>query len=412
MPADLLCPQCGKQIPSPETACPHCAGGKGRPRLGRTPLTLALLLALIAALWALTGSFTRELSSRRQQLAQEWFARGQQDLSQDRAPQAADDIRTALVYSPDNAQFRLRLAEALARGNQVHQAQAYLLALWDEEPGNATVNLELARLAARSGQTQQAVRYFHGAIDGLWESNPSERRRETRLELIGFLLDHREQAQAESELLALAADLPADPHLLDQVGSLFAKAHADRRALDEYRRALRLESKDPVALAGAGRAAFALGLYNDAERYLKAAGEQNSLDAEASARLRTATLVLQLDPYRQHLSLDERVRRALTIFRQAKSRAEQCAQARGEDLKSRPPVTVLETAYARAHDLEPRVTSRFLRRDPDMIDAAVDTAFQLEQASAQQCGTPTGADLAIFLLAQKDAPVEQGGSTK
>lgn len=403
MPVDQVCPQCGKRIPPAETACPYCAAGRGFPRLGRTPLTLALLLALIAGLWALTRYFTDGLSHRRQELAHEWFDRGQGDLARQYTGRAVDDFRTALVYSPDSAPFRLRLAEALAQGQQIRQAQAYLLALWDEQPGNATVNLELARLAARSGQIQDAVRYFHGAIYGEWETDSSVRRRDTRLELIRFLLDHHEVTQAESELIALAADLPPDPHLLDLVAGLFVEAKVDRRALDQYQRALRLDSKDPAALLGAGRAAFALGLYADAERYLKRAVEREPDNAQAKSLLETASLTQELNPYQPHLSLGERVQRTLEIFRTAEQRARQCAQSRGEDLLQKPPATDLAAGYSRARDLQKRMLARELRRDPELVDAAADVAFQLEQEAAQQCGTPSGADLAVLLLSHQNA---------
>ena len=403
MAADQVCPQCGERIPPAETACPYCAAGKGFPRLGRTPLTLALLLTLIAGLWALTRYLTEGLSQRRQELAQQWFARGEGDLARQRTGSAVDDFRTALVYSPDSARFRLRLAEALAQGNQIRQAQAYLMALWDEQPGNATVNLELAQLAALSGDMRNAVRYYHGAIYGEWDTDPSASRRETRLGLIRFLLDHHDVTQAESELIALAADLPPDPHLLRQVAGLFAEAKADRRALEEYQRALRLDQQDPGALAGAGRAAFALGRYADAERYLKRAIEREPENSEAKSLLKTATLTQELNPYQPHLSLNERVQRTLELFHTAEQRGRQCAQSRGEDLLQKSPATELAASYSRARDLEKRMAPRELRRDPELIDAAVDVAFQLEQEAAQQCGAPTGADLALLLLSRQNA---------
>ena len=93
------------------------------------------------------------------------------DVRAGRLDDAISALRTALAYLPDNFEYRLKLAEALAAAGHTRQAQAYLRALWDEEPGNGTVNLELARLAA-SADIADVLRFYHGAIYGVWQDNP------------------------------------------------------------------------------------------------------------------------------------------------------------------------------------------------------------------------------------------------
>ena len=160
--------------------------------------------------------------------AQEWYTRGEQDLRAGRAEAALADFRTALSYSHDNAQYQLRLAQALMAAGHSREARTeartYLLNLLEREPGNATVNLELARLAARDHAVPDALRFYHGAIYGEWNDDPVARRRAARLELVEFLLDAGQKDSARAELIALAADLPADPALQTKVGTLLAAA--------------------------------------------------------------------------------------------------------------------------------------------------------------------------------------------
>ncbi len=156
---------------------------------------VAVGVVLFAVAWLLTRTFER----RRDALARRWFNAGQQALSASQPQTAVADLRSALFYK-DNDLYRLRLAEALAQANHTDQAKAYLLNLWEERPGSGNINLELARIAAAQHNIADAMRYYHGAIFGVWDSDAIERRLETRLELIRFLL------RAEPDLLRLCGD--------------------------------------------------------------------------------------------------------------------------------------------------------------------------------------------------------------
>jgi hypothetical protein len=90
-----------------------------------------------------------------------------------------------------------------------------------------------------------------------------------RVELIEFLLAHEERARASSELLLLAANLPEDAAVQAHVGRMFLAAGNARLDLDHCVRALRRNSTNTEALAGAGEAAFEPGDDGRALRYLK-----------------------------------------------------------------------------------------------------------------------------------------------
>ena len=72
----------------------------------------------------------------------------------------------------------------------------------------------------QNGETEQALRYYHNAIYATWPGDQEVERRDTRLELIEFLLGTNAKAQAQSELIALAANLPDDPSQHALVGGV------------------------------------------------------------------------------------------------------------------------------------------------------------------------------------------------
>ncbi|HLX74606.1 MAG TPA: tetratricopeptide repeat protein, partial [Terriglobales bacterium] len=152
------------------------------------PLFLALVVFAAVVFCAATIFANRFYQSTQLRLGQMWFGRGESALAAGQPEPAIQDFRNALYYSHDDPGYRLRLAEALLAANRRSEAQSYLLTLWQDEPSNSTINLQLARLSAKQGRTRAALRYYHGAIYGLWpDGAAAARRQQTRLELIHYL---------------------------------------------------------------------------------------------------------------------------------------------------------------------------------------------------------------------------------
>ncbi len=407
MPPDPVCPRCREPLPADEPDCPYCAGRKRVPLYHREPLIIAAVIVVAVGLWAVTAFMTSAYAGRQQLLARRWFQQGQDDLRNRRLDPAIAGLRTALAYSHDNFEYRLKLAEALAAQGRTRQAQAYLRALWDEEPGNGTVNLELARLAAQTNDIAGALRFYHGAIYGIWQEDPARRRREVRIELVEFLLAHRQVQQAQAELIALAADLPRDPTLILRVAGLMMKAADYRRALDEYREVLSIDSNHPDALAGAGLAAFALREYPEARTYLRHAVAAGSHDSQASVQLQTAERVLQMDPYQPRLSSAERFRRIMDAFALAGDRLQQCASSRAIALDQPMGNSPLPADFSNWTALKTSINQRNLRRNPEQGDAAMDLVFRIESDVAKICGAGSPPDQALLLIAQR----REGGAS-
>ena len=368
-------------------------------------MIFAALVALAVVAFTTTYFISKAYARREDSLAREWYRRGESDLASSQPKSAIADFRTALRYSRDNPQYRLRLAEALAADNDTQQAVAYFQNLWEAQPGSGQLNLELARLYARDRQPHMAERFYHGAIFGLWPDDPGVRRREVRNEYIRFLLQQNQVAPAQAEAFALAAAVPPSDitgHL--QAADLLLTTGDSQHALAEYTAILKAAPAE--ASLGAGKAAFQLGWFRTAAEHLRSAIQHGSTDPAAKTMLDLAESVLNADPAQRHLSMEDRLRRVSTAYVQAGARLQQCAMQKQQQLETTAPITDLQQLYAEWATTGPELPR--LKRDPDRRDAVMDLIFRIENTTARECGPPTGGpDWALLTLSRYGEGVEQ-----
>jgi hypothetical protein len=50
--------------------------------------------------------------------------------------------------------------------------------------------------------------------------------------------------------------------------------------------------------------------------------------------------------------------------------------------------------------MKPQISEQDLKRDPDLVEASMALVFEIERQTSATCGTPTGADLALLLIAK------------
>ena len=360
--------------------------------MSREGLVLAALGLAAGVLFIVTSAVVERHHASWEAMGKEWFARGEAALAAGRPEEAREALRTALVYERDNARYYFRLAQALVAEGRTVEARSYLRGLEEREPGNGPVQLELARLSARAGDTAAAAGHYRAAIQALWEDEPDERRLQLRLELARMLVEQGAPVEAQSELIAAAARLPAeDAALQARVGELFRRAGDSSRALDHFRAALRTRPDLAPALLGAGRTAYARGEWRRAVTYLRRAVRALPGDSFAAEMLETAEAALAADPFLDRLTPAERSRRAARAFQQSRARLEACrAESTAPDL---------ETLAGRLESRAPDATARALQRNPDRLEPTMELVFAAQRAAAARCGAPEGADRALLLLA-------------
>ncbi len=366
--------------------------------LRQQPVMLALLAVLVVIFFLAVAGLSRVYHAQRDFLGDRWFTRGVAELSARHYDSAVVEFQSALLYSRDNYTYQLNLAEALIGLQRTSEASTYLVNLWERQPENGVVNLELARIAVQKGQNEQALRYYHNAVYATWPEDQEGKRRDARFELIEFLLGTNARAQAESESIALAENLDDDSSAQVRVASLFVRTLDYERAFAAYRLSLKADRHNREALAGAGLAAFELGRYPQAERYLQAAVTADAGDTESAERLKTTELVLRMDPFQRQISMAQRSKIVVEAFAAAGERIKSCGARKGsassESAASQPSLADNWTK------MKPRVTEQGLQRDPDLVEKAMDLVFDIERQTSTTCGGPTGTDLALLLIAE------------
>jgi len=416
MEHDQVCPLCGRPIPLGEPNCPRC-----RRNLFLKPDTIiGLTLAGLLVLFVITGLAVQAYEAKYAALGDQWYQRGTKDLASSHVNAAIVDFRTALVYARDDENYDLSLAQALSAAGRTEEAKAYLTSLWERDPANAQVNLELGRLAARAGNTEDALRYYHSAMYEDWPGrDPAEARRAVRLELFRFLMQQGDRAQAEAELIAMAALLPPEPALYTEVGQLFMEVGDYQRAAFEFEAALKLDrNAGEATLVGAGEAEFYLGNYEAARRHLDRALRERpgvTRRQEVKDMLEQATLALSANPFDPNLPPAERDQRVIEAFRQAMQRLASCfvnditaAPATSSGTPQPAAATNSLAALAnQARALQPQVRADSLRRNPDLATQIMNFVFSVEQASTGVCGAPQPFDRALMLLASRRGSSEQ-----
>jgi tetratricopeptide (TPR) repeat protein len=360
-----------------------------RPR--KATIVITGVFGVIAILFFISTVAVHAYNAKLNQLSRDWAREGDRDLAAGNAQRAIQEYRDALAYDAKNAGYQLHLAQALTRLGETDEARAYLLHLWTEAPGDGVVNLELARLSARTGATDDAVKYLHNAIYGVWEIDPEQHRREARFELIRLLLQQDRKNQADAELISVLASMPHRPDAYSQTGGLFLQAGDASRALDQFRRALRLAPTYEDALRGAGTAAFQSGELGLAQEYLSKAAAAQPNKPQVQSMLATIRLVRHMDPFGFRLSRQERAARVRNDFQTAMQRLQTC-------VSQHPSAAEVQAQLASGQTMAQQIAKPNYLRSADAIDSTMSFVFQAESQATKSCPTSQPADSALELI--------------
>lgn len=373
----------------------------------RDTVSLFTLFLITSVIFVLTFLLHRSFTAHETLLGLRWKARGQLALKQGRPAQAIDDLRSALAYIPSR-DTEIDLATALAQAGRTQEAFAYFNTLRETAPGDGLINLQLARLAARQGNQALAVRRYQSALDGTWQSRGYERRRAVRLEMAGYLISQNQYAKARAQLLIASSNVPSDDFPVQlRVAAMLEQAQDLPDALNLYRTMAAQRNAPVAALAGAGRAAYNLGMYRVAAGYLSremahpdAASLSPAARSADEALLDTSQRVLILFPS-GNLPARARAERILGDKKIAAARLASCAGTTGT------PAPPLAAILARWKLLPPRLTISTLEQHPALNQTLVQLIYDTETVTAQVCGPPTGDDALLLRIALDPSAVEQ-----
>lgn len=318
----------------------------------------------------------------RQALAAAWSRRGQQDLPT-RPAVAVADFQTSLSFEPDRTETRFLLGKALVAAHRPAEAGAELTTLLSDEPSRGDINLELGRIAAQAGDVGEAVRYYHAAIDGVWQTGAAEARRQARIELARLLMSNGQPVRAQAELIGLIDDLPPNAAVITDVASLLAKAGAQPRAIGLLHHAMDLDPQNALAAQAAATLEFNGGDLLSARRDFANAAKASPLTAANRETVDVINRALALDPYVEHLSVSVRAGRALRALAIAKARLERC-----------PPMPELADRVDRAMKRRPAD----LERNADLIEETMAAAFDVERLPRGSCGVDSADDRALAIV--------------
>jgi tetratricopeptide (TPR) repeat protein len=364
----------------------------------REILQLGVLILIALAAFLLTRAVAASNRGMRLGDAEQWYRRGQGQMSDGQVDEAVESFRHAAVTDRYDRRYVLALARALARRQDDEAARSVLLTLRESAPEDAEINLELARLAAHRDDATEAIRFYHNALYAPWPPERADARRRARLEVIRFLLTHHESGRALSELLAVSTDLPDEAATHLEVAQLFADAGDHGHSLEQFQRALRLAPDNATALTGAGHSAFQLGNYPLARSYLRRAPPEPD-DAAKTREL--VDLVVSSDPLASRIASLERRRRLAADFSYLQQRLNGCLdRATGQTTDDQ--AALQREADAFQDHLKPSAAL-----EQDRIETGVELIDRIARHVARTCGPATTFDRALLLIGR-----EHGADTR
>jgi tetratricopeptide (TPR) repeat protein len=391
------CKQCGRVLVDGESA--YCR--KHEPfRIVHRDLVLLLMLSLVAVGGFLFTRFIAAQDKRAEDRVGEiWYQQGEELVAAQQYEAAIDSFRKARARDRDKKEYVLALASALQSANHFDEARQALLHIRELAPENAEINLSLARLAARRRDVTEASRYYHNALYGLWTGTQVDKqRREVRVELVNFLLDHQQRSMALSELLVLDTELPDDAKDYDAAGELYLRAGDPAHALKDFTRAVHLDRKDGQALAGAGQAAFETHDFALARHYLQGASAVEAPSPATRQTLAVVNSIFSQDPLLPHISREERIRRTIENYEKSMASLQQCVSRHNT---AETPTPELDPLHAEALAFRDRLKPKTLQKDPEAIRDAVDLIYRIEHTIDASCGPVQGSDKALLLIGRK-----------
>jgi tetratricopeptide (TPR) repeat protein len=272
-------------------------------------VTVVLVIAFVA-----TGFLSSAYRQARIERGHRHYEIGQALQSAGNLEGAAEEYRKALLFLPDEPDYRLSLSVALVELGKLDEAQSHLQELLEADPTNGLINLMMARIDERRHKTSQAIDDFQRAVYGYWPRDKVQQRHAARWELVGLLEKQNRPNEVIGELLQLYANAPDDPEERSKIGFLLLRYGATSDALNLFRELVRDHPSYFQGRHGLGQADLNSGDYLAARREFQRAAHLDPNDRDNLNLLALANSVIELDPSLPRLRASERLRRSHLIL--------------------------------------------------------------------------------------------------
>src|SRR5689334_15949647 len=127
-----------------------------------------LVSGLLIGMFALTGFCTSVYKHKRTALGQRHYAEAQRLETSNELDAAVEEYRRALIFAPDDTDYRISFASALIGAGRFEEAQSHIDQLLQEDPTNGALNRMRAYLAVRRDRPDAAIEYYQRAVYEYW----------------------------------------------------------------------------------------------------------------------------------------------------------------------------------------------------------------------------------------------------
>jgi tetratricopeptide (TPR) repeat protein len=292
--------------------------------------TLTVCITLVAA-FALTGFASSAYHRKREALGTEHYDRGHSLETHGELEAALEEYRKALLFAPDNAQYRLSLATALLEANRLDEAQSHLEQLLQENPTSGQINILLGRLAVLQRKPRQAIEYYQRGVYEYWPPSEFAHRRQARWELVSLLNKAGDRTGFVGELMQLYANLPRqDVTQKLKVGFLLLANGATSEASRIFQDLANDAPPNSDVRRGLAEVEFATGDYVTARHEFQRALKLAPHDPEGTKGLALTNEVIDMDAALPYITSAEQMRRNRNLLSRVIKNVEECRRGAGD----------------------------------------------------------------------------------
>jgi tetratricopeptide (TPR) repeat protein len=281
--------------------------------------------------FTLTAFASRAYRRERTDLGIQHYNRGKLLEARSELDPALEEYRKALLFAPNNTQYRLSLATALLEAGRLSEAETHLEALLNGNPTSGPINLLVGRLAAEQHDLRRAVAYYQRGVYAYWPESELGDRRQARWQLANLLNETGDRNGFIGELMQLYTNLP--PQATSEklkVGFLLLANGATSEAYRIFQDQAKQAAQNAEVRLGLGEVHFAMGEYVSARHEFQRVLRLEPKSPEGAQMLELTNDVIDMDPALPHITSSEQLRRSKNLLTRVIKVLSPCAGTSGK----------------------------------------------------------------------------------